>query len=46
MCIAAVLGYALGYRDGRWAKPPPPFKGTYEHSDNEDRVEDYPDDWI
>ena len=40
-----LCGYVFGYYDGRWAKPPPPMKGTYDSGSHDDRVEDYPDDW-
>lgn len=43
--IAAVSGYALGYYDGRYAKPPEPLKGTYDSGEHDDRVDDYPEDW-
>lgn len=33
-CLAAVFGYALGYRDGCCAKPPEPLKGNYEHCED------------
>ena len=45
LCIAACVGYALGYRDGRWAKPPEPLRGTYDSGEHDDRVDDYPEDW-
>lgn len=41
--FVAVAAYALGYFDGRCAKPPPPLKGTYDSGDHEDRVDDYGD---
>jgi hypothetical protein len=44
--FVAVVAYALGYFDGRWAKPPEPMRGTYESNDSDDRVDDYPDDWV
>lgn len=43
--IAAVIGYALGFHDGRWGKPVPPLRGTYDSGEHDDRVDDYPDDW-
>ena len=30
----AVVAYALGYFDGRYAKPPEPLKGNYEHCED------------
>ena len=45
MVLSALTGYLLGYFDGRYAKPPPPEKGTYDSGEHEDRVEDYGDDW-
>lgn len=44
-CLAAVFGYALGYRDGCCAKPPEPLRGTYDSGEHDDRVDDYPEDW-
>lgn len=42
LCIAAVIGYGLGYHDGRWAKPPPPLKGNYEGCESiEEQERDY-----
>lgn len=41
--LGLIGGYALGYWDGRWAKPPPPERGTYDSGDHEDRVDDYGD---
>ena len=45
-CIAAVIGYALGYYDGRHAKPPDPLRGNYPHcQDVEEQDKEYPTDW-
>jgi hypothetical protein len=44
-CLAAVFGYALGYRDGRYGRPPEPLRGTYDSGEHDDRVDDYPEDW-
>ena len=37
--------YWLGFYDGRRGRPPEAMKGTYDSGD-EDRVDDYPDDWV
>lgn len=42
-CIVACIAYGLGYHDGRYAKPPPPLKGTYDSGEHEDRVDEYGD---
>jgi hypothetical protein len=42
-CIVGIVGYALGYHDGRVAKPPPPLRGDYDSGEHGDRVDDYGD---
>ena len=43
--IGLGVGYFLGFKDGKWGKPPAPMKGTYDSGEHEDRVDDYPEDW-
>jgi hypothetical protein len=39
--IGCLIAYILGYLDGRYFKPPPPERGTYDSG--EDRVDEYGD---
>ena len=46
-CITALLGYALGYFDGLYSKPPYPTKGSYPYCESvEEQDKEYPDRWV
>lgn len=44
--LLIIAAYILGFRDGLHGRPAPPERGTYESPDADDRVDDYPDEWV
>lgn len=38
--------YILGLGDGLRGRRPDPLRGNYEDPDADDRVDDYPDEWV
>ena len=44
--VLILVAYALGFWDGLKGRPPEPLRGTYDSGEHDDRVEEYPDDWI
>ena len=41
-----IVGYTLGYLDGRYPLIPPVLRGNYPHcEDKEEQDKEYPTDW-